>query len=162
MFNNTWLPGPQAIGGTASNGLAIGKALANTAVFWDVHNNLYNGDDPTVSGQITAWGGNWNTGPDGAYNGNDTAAAQTDVWTDPANGDFTIKTGAAIRSASSQQDLTSIIATLTAQFGDRFTRWDRDAAGRIFNKTNPPVGAVNNYDYTGFITTPAQWAPYVL
>lgn len=147
-FNNTLLPDPIAFTGTASNGITIGSSLLGAqTVTWTIRNNLFHGWVASYPAQIDAWGGNFNTGPDGAYNGNDIATTPAAVWTDPTAGDFTIKDGAAIRSATGN-DLTEIIAILTPIFGDRFTRWDKDAIGNTFTKATPPVGAVASYDYS--------------
>lgn len=151
IANNAFLPQPVAYNGTSENTLVMttdsSVAEINSTVTFTALNNLVHGMQVRQPHLITEIAGNWNTGPDGAYNANDTAAAGADVYTAPATGDFTIKTGAAIRSASGNS-LTAKITAMQVIFGDRFTNWNLDCLGNEFSAAAPPVGPVAGYDYT--------------
>ena len=144
---NALIPGPIATTGSASNGLAITKDnVPGSAMFYNVLNNLYNGNAVTDMGQISSWLNNWNTGAGGAIDPSDTQTTAAAVWTDPGNGDFSIRAGAAFRSATGTSIATLIDTIIIPRFGDRFTRHDRDLAGATFAKASPPVGCLVDPD----------------
>ena len=96
--------------------------------------------------QISTWKNNQTTQTtQGVYNANDTAVAATSMYTDPANDDWTIKAGAAVRTTTGA-DLSTEIAALKAQFDDRFDGWNTDPLGNYIDYTAPPVGPVADYD----------------
>lgn len=153
FFNNACLPQPIGYSGTSSNAMSVTKSGSD--VSWSVVNNLYHGHVVDNAAAVDLWSNNWNTGPDGAYNGNDTAANGADIYTDPANGDFTIQAGASIRAASTYDLSTLINDTLKPAF-PQFGFWGLDALGNTFDATSPPVGPVEGYDYADLKDTIAS------
>ncbi len=152
VINNTFLPAPVAISGTAENGMAVTDSnTANDAISFTVLNNLYHGHVVAEAGLIDAWSGNWNTGPDGIYTVGNISATPENVWTHPSIGDFSILAASPIRSATGDSIQTIIDTVLKPLFSDRFSGWDMDALGNTFDDTSPPVGAVEGYDYADLV-----------
>ena len=142
FVNNTAKPQPIALTGTADNAMSVTDGAAqNASVITYVLNNLAHGitvEAPTLIGQFED---NWTTGYGPAHTPNDVKASPTDVWVDPANGDFTIKPDATIRAAKGTSIVSLIEGTLKPRYQDRFEGWTLDVLGQTFDPSTPPIGA---------------------
>lgn len=149
LFNNACIPLAEVIaaGNFASNAMTLGKTdEANSNVTYEVINNLMHGISFGNKDQVVLFRNNYLTA-DGTNHASDVLVTPTGVWTDPANGDFSVRTtgeGAILRAATGF-DLTSRINALKAKF-PRFANWDYDAAGDVFDPASPPIGCFVNFD----------------
>lgn len=144
--NNTLMPTKEVYGDTAQNGFSITEdSLTNDTAQYNVLNNVFHGWEVQDAPQLADWSNNWNTASDGTYDVSDTASNLDDTYAGAAFGDFRIREGAAIRSATGD-DLTSIISALSSRY-TFFTEWSRDAFGDTFTAATPPMGASVNFKW---------------